>query len=272
MEIVGGAVGAHVGEGVSGLEPAKAAASSVSASLSSSGSGDALSRAYEKAVEATGAADSGEAGEHGAEERGDDVVDRASTELRGRDDPVVGAASAPVEGSSLSAGKGSLSPASGDVEILRRHKEAFLDSVVSGGRYVEEFRIFGGRMSVRVRSRTNAETDALESYLRRQIALSAVSYESEYSSLTRRLLMVAQVAEVDGVEYPEMAAPLKYVETPEGLTPPAWEPSLGMWASKPDAVVAAISGCIMEFEARYWKMISMSRDENFWLSGESTGE
>ena len=204
-------------------------------------------------------------------EKPDDVVAEASTDDEAKADPVVAAGTA-TDGALRDAAATLGGPSQNDVKVLRRHKEAFLDCVVNGSRYTEEFRLYGGRLVIRVRCRSAAETEAIEAYARRKVSSGETRYQSEYMALMRRLLLTAQLAEANGVEYPEMAAPYKFVETADGLTPPAWESQMKVWDSKSDAWMSAVAGAILEFEARYWKMVSMSGDENFWAPGESTGE
>ena len=166
---------------------------------------------------------------------------------------------------------GSLAGLMEKVDILPEHRDRFIDSVVTGERYFEDFSLMGGRFSLRIRSRSSEETDAIGSYLRVMVNKGDVRTDNEYSSLLRKLMCIAQVDRMNGVVFPPMEAPLMYEETATGRTPPAWEPRISFWASKPDAMVVMAVRCIMEFEARYWTMIRNVDDENFWLTGESTG-
>jgi hypothetical protein len=157
------------------------------------------------------------------------------------------------------------------VKIEQKHKDAFLDCIVSGERYMEEFSLFGGKIRVKVRCRSSEETDAIEAYARREISAGRITLNSEYATLMRKLLLAAQIEEVNGVKYDTLKKPLFYIETKDGLTPPAWSDQIDLWASKPDYLVASLFECIIGFEARYWGMIRESKNENFWKSGESTG-
>lgn len=205
-------------------------------------------------------------------EKPDDVVDSASSSEEAKSDPVVAAAAGDGPEKPLSGALADIGPDPMDVKVLRRHREEFLDAVVSGRRYVETFKLYGGRLVLKIRCRSADETEALEAYARRKVSSGEVKYANEYSALMRKLLMTAQVAEVNGVEYEEMKAPYKFVETADGLVPPAWESQLSVWDGRTDAWISAVVGAIAEFEARYWRMVSMSSDENFWDPGESTGE
>lgn len=198
-----------------------------------------------------------------------DVGDSASVADQIKSDPALKSAAG---GTTRYDPDGSLAGLMEKVEILQEHRDRFIDSVVTGERYFEDFFLMGGRISIRIRSRSSEETDAIGSYLRVMVNKGDVRTDNEYSSLLRKLMCIAQVERMNGVAFPTMEAPLLYEETTAGRTPPAWEPRIAFWAAKPDAVVVMAVRCIMEFEARYWTMIRNVDDENFWRTGESTGE
>jgi len=156
------------------------------------------------------------------------------------------------------------------VKVTQEQKDAFIDCLVSGDRYRESFTRFGGKLLVTVRSRTSDETSAILSYLRRK-TLRNDSIDI-YSTYVRRAIVAAQVEEVNGVKYDVLKKPYYFVETPEGLTVPGWEEQMDMWGEKPEQVFSTCADCVIEFEARYWHMMSHASDENFWKPGESTGE
>lgn len=156
-------------------------------------------------------------------------------------------------------------------EVLQRHKDAFIHSVITGDRYTEEFDRLGGKLHIVVRCRSSIETDAIESYARRMVIMDKVKLQSEYSSMMRKLLFTAQIEEINGVKYPEMKGPM-FIESHDGkIEMPGWEGDYRAWEGKPDALVSALIDCILVFEARYWYMVSNSDNENFWNPEESTG-
>lgn len=158
------------------------------------------------------------------------------------------------------------------VTVEARHKEAFLDSLVTGDRYRETLSLYGGRVKVTFRSRTLAETDAIMSHLQHLAAGKIVTSDYEYSSAVRLAMLAAQVERLNEVEYPPLAEPLFYVDTGESVDPPGWLDAVSIWQSKPEALVAALGAACSEFEARYWAMVKASGDINFWQPGESTGQ
>lgn len=199
----------------------------------------------------------------------DDIGGEADVGESTEDDPLLSVAEEGIDHESLD-DVGDITVKKAPIE--QRHKDAFIDSVITGGRYTEEFTLFGGKLKLKIRARSVAETDAITAYARRMIATDKVKVDYEYSALMRKLLASAQVDEINGVKNPPLESPLFFEETEDGINPPAWEGRLAVWGQKPEVVVIAVTKCILEFEARYWHMIRHVNDENFWLPGESTGE
>lgn len=158
------------------------------------------------------------------------------------------------------------------IKVSKEARDKFLECLCTGERYTEEFQLYGGRIKGKIRCRSLDETEAIEAYTRRQIITRSIVTQAEYTALVRRALLAAQVAELNGVQYPELQKPLLSVETPEELKQPGWLPQLEFWGAKPDAFAMALLEQVLEFEARYWAMIRSSNDENFWKSGEFTEE
>lgn len=156
--------------------------------------------------------------------------------------------------------------------IEQRHKDAFVDSVVTGQRYTETFDLLNGRIRLVIRSRSSYETEAMTAYARRMVITDKVRTDYDYSCLMRKLMAVAQVEELNGVKYPVMQEPLFFVETDKELVPPAWEGSVKLWGDKPEAILTMVMQCILEFETRYWNMVRKVSDRDFWVPAESTGQ
>jgi len=158
------------------------------------------------------------------------------------------------------------------VKIEQHHKDEFVESIITGRRYVETFDLFGGRVKLSIRSRSSYETEAMTAYARRMVITDKVRTDYDYSCLMRKLMAVAQVEEFNGVKYPEMQEPLFFTETEKELIPPGWEGSVKLWGDKPEAVLTAVMQCILEFETRYWNMVRKVNDRDFWAPAESTGK
>lgn len=196
----------------------------------------------------------------------------ADVEGQAKKDPLLEAASGMDSRDAVKPGA-SLDDAHGrNAPIEPRHKEAFTESVLSGDRYREGFELLGGRVRLVIRSRSNIETDAIMAYLRRMVSTDRIRTDYEYSAMTRRLLAIAQVEEINGVKCPVMEEPLFFKETADRLVPPGWEPRIRQWDERPESVLASVVRCILEFEARYWEMIRHVDDEGFWAPDGSTGK
>ncbi len=157
------------------------------------------------------------------------------------------------------------------VTITDEDKNRFIDSVVSGTRFTSYADIYGGRVRIKFRSRTLAETEAVMSYVHREGIAGKIVTKADLSDTIMSALFVAQVAEVGDVAYPEMKPPYKYEETAAGISKPGWLGEVEMWKSKPEHLTAAVGNALVDFEAKYWKMIAESKNENFWKPGGSTG-
>lgn len=175
-----------------------------------------------------------------------------------------------------SAGDGLLALASGTAgaaekaTITKQNKDDFCSCLISNSRYTEKFSLFGGKVSLTIRSRTLEETDSIEAYLRWMAATGGVYTAADYSNLARNILLAAQVQEMNGVSYPELKGPMRMTEVDGKREPPGWLPQLETWGKMADAVALAVIRCVVEFEARYWFMVENAKDANFWLHGEST--
>lgn len=154
-----------------------------------------------------------------------------------------------------------------DVQITADDKARFLDSVIKGTRFYGYADLFGGRVRVKFRSRTLAETEAIMAYVHRKGVLGELLTKSDVSDTLLAALLVAQVEEVGDVSYKEMQTPYKYVESSVGTTEPGWIADVEMWKNKPEHLTSAIGDALIDFEAKYWKMIAASKDENFWNPG-----
>lgn len=159
-----------------------------------------------------------------------------------------------------------------EVRITSDDKLAFLKAIATGERYVSTVSLFGGKVKVKFRSRSVGETEAIIAYMHRNGMAGKFITKADVSDTSLAALLVAQVAELNDVAYPEMKKPLKYTETLDGIKEPAWVEDMDMWLSKPEALLAALGEALVEFEAKYWHMVGASRLENFWNPGGSTGK
>jgi len=158
----------------------------------------------------------------------------------------------------------------GDLVITPEEKAAFIGAMITGERYTQTFRLFGGKVTVKIRSRTADETYALYAYIRHTLAkdgpdsLGAVEGDMAYVPL------VAQVAEINGTVFPEMKTPLTYTESDGKEIEPGWYGAFKAWKAKPEGLTSALISCVQLFEYKYWTMTREAANKNFWNSDTST--
>lgn len=159
------------------------------------------------------------------------------------------------------------------VEVTRSEKDAFLEAIVTGGRYRWSTTLFGGRVYVGFRARTIAESEAIDSYIRRLVNDKRIVVGTEYADVMRLCLLVADVERLGEDKFPEMGAGDLFAKVgPDGTTMPEWTRMLDVWRSKPEGLVNAVLPELFKFEAKYAEMVRRGADENFWRAAESTGE
>lgn len=156
------------------------------------------------------------------------------------------------------------------VNLTAADKSSFLDAIVTGDRFTSTVYLYNGRLKLKLRSRSVEETEAILAYMHRNGIAGNFTTKADVSNAALEALLVAQVAELGDVVYPEMKKPLRYVDTVDGIQDPGWIQDIEIWRRKPESLVAAIGDALVEFEAKYWAMVRASRDENFWNPGGST--
>ena len=149
-----------------------------------------------------------------------------------------------------------------DVVITPADKEAFINSVVNNTRFEREYRLFGGKLNVTIRSITADEANALAAYAFKK-SMSDPSWH--LSGMGRRHILSAQVSMFNGTKIPPLAEPLFETLDKDGkVNEPGWVASTSFWAGKDTAVVDAILRCISDFDIRYSTLCNKAEDENFW--------
>jgi len=161
------------------------------------------------------------------------------------------------------------------IEITEVEKEAFLETIISGGRFQLPFSIFGGRVTGVLQSRLNLETRAMLSEIHRAWAAKELESMIDYTARFRYACFRFQVAEIYDTQLETPKKPLKAVlSTKDGepiTTPPAWsEEAEVMFGNYPDGVITALYKELVIFEKKYWTMVSNSADQNFWNPVDSS--
>lgn len=155
------------------------------------------------------------------------------------------------------------------VTVTAADRDAFLDALVTGDRYVQPFSLFNGRITGKLRCRSQAESYAVMQQLNRECREGGVTNALEYSTRLRDMLLAAQVQELNGTEYTELAAPLLQTVDSGKQIKPAWLAQVAYWEAKNEGLIAALYVELKKFERKYWLMVDNADDQNFWNPGGS---
>jgi hypothetical protein len=158
------------------------------------------------------------------------------------------------------------------VVITDSDREAFLEAMVSGNRFMLPFELFNGKVKGRFRSRTQIETNASISYLSYECRNEKIVTGIEYSNRLRNMLLAAQVMELNEVGFVELKAPLLRTVNGKDVVEPGWLDQLTYWENQNDGLVNAIYKELQIFERKYWVMVDNAKDQNFWNPAESTSK
>lgn len=156
-----------------------------------------------------------------------------------------------------------------ELTISSDEKQAFVDALLENRRYKSSVKLLGGRLSVVIRSRTKDETDAMFAFLRHEILGSGKTSDTLIDRMAK-LLLVAQIEEVNGTKFPEMKSPYTYTQSEGKEADPGWLVDLVNWEGKPEGLTATLINQIQLFEYKYWTMVEKASDANFWAPGTST--
>lgn len=151
----------------------------------------------------------------------------------------------------------------GGIKISSRDKIAFVDAVVSNGRFTKDYSLFGGRMTLTVRSLTSDEVNALASWTARQ---GAKDPSGLMAGRYRKYLVAAHVAMLDGVEMPPLEEPLyeRLGEDGKTVEPPGWLKRSDYWDGFGYGKFTAIVKCLQDFDVLYSTLCMKAEDANFW--------
>jgi len=166
----------------------------------------------------------------------------------------------------------STSAISEPVVISDKDREAFLDALVSGARFELPFELFRGKIKGRFRSRTQAETGAVISYVSYECRKEKVITGIEYSNRLRNMLLATQVKELNGLAFLPLKDPLLRTMDGEKAIEPGWLDQVTYWEKQGDGLVNAIYKELQIFERKYWTMVDNAGDQNFWNPAGSTSK
>lgn len=172
--------------------------------------------------------------------------------------------------------KGPLKPL--DVEavtITAEDKRKFQDCLIDNTRFTKTFTFFNGKVTATYRNRKNNETRAILVEITKYASDNKLSV-MEHSAKLRHALLHFQLAELNGVERPEVEAPLKSIETFDKNTgkvvivPPKWiEHMDAVFDGMSEGLTNVLYNGLRTFEKIYWSMVNSAKDQNFWNPEDS---
>jgi len=159
--------------------------------------------------------------------------------------------------------------ASATIDITPADKAAFTDALITNTRMTIKTQRVGGRYTLAIRSRTVRETDAVIRQLQLEARKGLFTSTMDQKLRIRSMLMVFQVAELNGVEYSVPSEPLCHTVTDAGEVPPTWLERADAWYNLGDAPHAIIWECVQDFEDKYWIMVEQAKSADFWQPAAS---
>ncbi len=155
------------------------------------------------------------------------------------------------------------------IDISEDDRAAFLQAIVTGGRYERDFALFGGRLRGVFRCRKVQESDGIISWLSHLVNAKRLDARIEYMTMMRNAILACQVKSLRGLvneDFPELAVPYGPTRSDDGkeVVEPGWLGVAQSWAERPEALVTAVHMELQKFEKRYWAMVMDSGNQNFW--------
>jgi len=155
------------------------------------------------------------------------------------------------------------------IDITEDDRTAFLQAIVTGGRYERPFSLFGGKLTGTFRCRKIAESDGIIAWLSHCVNHGKADARIEYLTLMRNAMLAAQVKNLRGIvseDFPELPEPYGPTRSKDGesIESPGWVAMAASWGKRPEALVTAIHNELQLFERRYWAMVMDAGNQNFW--------
>ena len=149
------------------------------------------------------------------------------------------------------------------VTITSADKVSFVDSVVSNTRFTKSYVLFGGNVTLTLRSLTTDEVNALSAWI---IKRGAADSSGLLSGRYRKYLAAAQVARLNDTDMPPLEAPLFETLEKDGKTvrQPGWLARSAYWDDMAVGLFETVMARIKEFDALYSALCKKASDVNFW--------
>ena len=149
-------------------------------------------------------------------------------------------------------------------------RRQFLEALVSGKRYQRSFSLFGGKITGVFRSRSQLESRAISVRLYHENRNGEIAGAPDFTVRMRAMMLAAQVEELDGTGYVELAKPYMRTVVGKDVTEPGWLDQARHFAEMNEALAEAVFNELKSFEKKYWTMVDRASDQNFWNPEKST--
>ena len=155
------------------------------------------------------------------------------------------------------------------IDITDEDRDAFLQALITGGRYERTFSLFGGKLKGVFRCRNIGESDGIIAWLTHCVNSKKMDARIEYLTTMRNAILAAQVKSLRGMineDFPELPGPYAPTRSEDGKTliEPGWLSAANSWGERPEALVTALHNELQRFEKRYWAMVMDAGNQNFW--------
>lgn len=156
------------------------------------------------------------------------------------------------------------------VTTTEEDRAAFVDALITGGRYCRPFSLFGGQLTGVLRCRSAEESEAIAGWMAAGIKEKRFEIAMDYSLELRNILLAAQVKQLGGTEFLELRTPLRRTQAGADMIQPGWSDQAKYWSTVPEAIMGAVYEEIRSFERKYWTMIENAANQDFWSPVRST--
>jgi hypothetical protein len=156
------------------------------------------------------------------------------------------------------------------VTVTEQERALFVDSMITGKRFVLPFSLFGGKIHGKFRARSQRESQAIISRLSYETEQKQIVSALDYSTRLRNMLMATQIEELRNTKYLELKEPLMRIQGGDSVTEPGWLAQVALWEKEHEGMVSALYAELQIFERKYWLMVANAPDQNFWLPAKST--
>lgn len=157
------------------------------------------------------------------------------------------------------------------ITVTPLEKGLFIDAMVNNKRYMKDYVLFGGKVTLTVRSLTIDEVDAMSTWIvKKGVSDSSGLLTGKY----RKYLMAAQVEKLNGVEMPPLEEPLYETLDEDGKTvkEPGWIKRGAFWDNMSYGLFNAIMECLKDFDKRYSALCKKAENANFWNPDTPSGK